>query len=129
MVVFLALFKQCASAFDLCFNAGVIGRLQSAGGGACTTGARCRRASNFWFRTIFDDQRTRCDDRGDFGVAELFEEPEDVAVYRLLRELLSRMEVAAYKCGVEACIQSRSIKRNQAAFSISDNSKFMFSSS
>ena len=72
------------------------------------------RATRLRARARLDDQCPRGDHGGQFRVAELLQQPEHVAVDRLLPDVLPRVEVAAHADRVDPRVQRTGVQGQQA---------------
>ena len=80
------------------------------------------------FRALgrLDDQRSRRDERGDLGIAELLQEAEDIAIDRLPPDVVAIVEIAADADGVDPRIERRRVKRNRSPFAVPENTDLVF---
>ena len=100
--------RQLFGPLDLGLHAGQRGRRQAARRGRTVAAfARFRRAIDLRPAAGFDDQRPRSHQAGQLGIAKCVEQPEHVAIDRLLPEILSRIEVAAHQRGVDPRVERR----------------------
>ncbi len=77
-----------------------------------------RRSVHLRLGAVFHDQCARCNQRGNLGVAELAQQPPDIAIERLLPSLLARFEIAADQGRLDARIDGGGVKREQSTFPV-----------
>ena len=63
----------------------------------------------------------RRDQAGQLGVAELLEQAEDVAVDRLVPDVVAVVEVAADADGVDPRVERRGVQRDRAPLAVADD--------
>ncbi len=68
-----------------------------------------------------DDQRARGDQAGDFGVAKLFQQAEDVAIDGLAPEIVAVVEITAHADGVDARIEGGRVEGDRAPFAVTED--------
>ena len=72
-------------------------------------------------RAGFHDERPRHDQRGQLGIAEFTEQPEHVAVDRLLPDILPAVEIAADAGDVDPRIDRGGVQCEQPSFAVTDD--------
>ena len=68
-----------------------------------------------------DDQGPRRDQRGDLGVAELLQQPEDVPIDRLSPDVVAVVEVAADADGLDPRVERRGIQRDRPSLAVAED--------
>ncbi len=99
--------------------------------GACAVPAVARRGRAVNFRPFarLDDQRPWGDQAGDFGIPELAEQTENIAIDRLAPKLLAGVEIPADARGADARVDGSGIKRQQSPFAVADDTDRMAAAS
>src|SRR5262245_4744409 len=85
---------------DLCTDGVAVGCRQPAGAAAVA-----RRDGHLGTPRVLDEYRPGRNEAGDLGVAELFEQPEHVAVDRLFPEPFALCEIATHARGVDPRVE------------------------
>jgi hypothetical protein len=75
---------------------------------------------------VLDQDRSRGNEAGEFGVAEFAEEAEDVAVGGLFPKLLARTECATDEHGINALVKGGGEKSEAPAFTVTGDPERAF---
>ena len=62
-----------------------------------------------------------CDQAGDFGVAKLFQQAEDVAIDGLAPEVVAVVEITAHADGADPRLEGGRVERDRASFAITED--------